>query len=203
MMTYTSYDGVARLCVATSRDLVQWEKHGPVFARAHGGAFADAWTKSGAIVCRLVAGRLVAAKLPPPPQQLDPAPSSRLRRGAAPGAAPHEVAAAASPTAHGVYYMYWGENSIYVATSENLLDWTPLLDPSAPEYRGRPDQPSSALRGYRPLRLFGPRRGRFDSGLVEPGPPALLTAGGIVFICEPTAHLYLSDGKHHKSNMYA
>ena len=45
---------------------------------------------------------------------------------------------------NGQYYMYWGENSIYAATSEDLLSWTPLLadpgDRRTPEYRGRPDQ---------------------------------------------------------------
>ena len=45
VMTYTSYNGVARLCAASSWDLLTWEKHGPVFADAHGGAFVDAWTK--------------------------------------------------------------------------------------------------------------------------------------------------------------
>ena len=34
----------------------------------------------------------------------------------------------------------------------------------------------------RPLVVFGPRRGYFDSSLVEPGPPALLTPQGVVFI---------------------
>lgn len=52
-MTYTSYDGKARLCVATSEDLVQWTKHGPAFA-AMTEHFADAWSKSGSIVVRAV-----------------------------------------------------------------------------------------------------------------------------------------------------
>ena len=31
-MTYTGYDGTsARLCLATSRDLLRWTKHGPLF----------------------------------------------------------------------------------------------------------------------------------------------------------------------------
>ena len=104
VMTYTAYNGVARLCVATSRDLLTWEKHGPAFGAAHGGVFADAWTKSGAIVCRIVADglatRLVAAKI------------------------------------NGRFWMYWGENSIYVAVSDDLVAWTPLLSNKGPEYRG-------------------------------------------------------------------
>src|SRR3546814_6385701 len=45
VMTYTAYDGTARLCVATSRDLVHWVKHGPAF----GQAFEGVWTKAGSI----------------------------------------------------------------------------------------------------------------------------------------------------------
>ena len=52
VLTYTSYDGkTARLCIATSTDLVTWTKHGPAFARAGGGRYRDLWSKSGAIVC--------------------------------------------------------------------------------------------------------------------------------------------------------
>ena len=69
-----------------------------------------------------------------------------------------------------------------MAVSDDLISWTPVLSDKGPEYRGRPDQPSSALKGLRPLILFGPRRGKFDSSLVEPGPPALITPYGIVFI---------------------
>ena len=63
VMTYTSYDGTARLCVATSPDLLSWIKHGPAFKNAFDGEFGRAWTKSGAIVCRLVGSALVATKL--------------------------------------------------------------------------------------------------------------------------------------------
>jgi predicted GH43/DUF377 family glycosyl hydrolase len=32
VLTYTTYDGtVARLAVASSKDLIKWEKHGPAF----------------------------------------------------------------------------------------------------------------------------------------------------------------------------
>jgi predicted GH43/DUF377 family glycosyl hydrolase len=44
IMTYTGYDGGrARLCIATSEDLIDWHKLGPVFRD-------DTWSKSGAIV---------------------------------------------------------------------------------------------------------------------------------------------------------
>ncbi len=62
---YPAYDGqTARQCAATSRDLRQWTKHGPVFAKALGGKYRDAWTKSGSVVSRyLDDGRVLAAKI--------------------------------------------------------------------------------------------------------------------------------------------
>jgi len=59
VMTYTSYDGTARLSVATSNDLINWQKHGPVFS----GKFRDAWTKSGSIVCEIINSRCIATKI--------------------------------------------------------------------------------------------------------------------------------------------
>ena len=131
-LTYTAYDGrTARLAVATSRDLVHWEKRGLAFAKSRDGQYKDMWSKSGAIVCRRQGDRLIAA-------QID-----------------------------GRYWMYWGEADIYIATSSNLIDWEPLVSGGE----------AQALR-Y----LFGPRRNRFDSALVEPGPPAILCDAGILFI---------------------
>ncbi len=78
---------------------------------------------------------------------------------------------------NGKYYMYWGESNIYMATSDNLIDWTPVpeTDPAKQSY--------DTLRKYTAFRIaFAPRRGKFDSELVEPGPPALLTDKGILFI---------------------
>ena len=78
---------------------------------------------------------------------------------------------------NGKYWMYWGESNIYMATSDNLIDWTPIpeTDPSKKQY--------DSLRHYEAFKiLFSPRDGKFDSELVEPGPPALLTERGIVFI---------------------
>lgn len=53
-MTYTSYNGLARLCVATSLDLKHWTKHGPAFLGVYEDHFAHVWSKSGAIVTSLV-----------------------------------------------------------------------------------------------------------------------------------------------------
>jgi len=79
---------------------------------------------------------------------------------------------------HGKYWMYWGESNIYLASSDDLLHWSPMLenDPAKMVY--------DTMRHYTaPFKIiFSPRRGMFDSELVEPGPPALLTGRGIVFI---------------------
>jgi predicted GH43/DUF377 family glycosyl hydrolase len=65
---------------------------------------------------------------------------------------------------NGKYWMYYGVPAIHIATSDNLLDWTPL-------------EGSGGL-----LNVLSPRPGYFDSWLVEAGPPALITARGIVVV---------------------
>ena len=147
-MTYTSYDGTARLCVATSQDLFRWDKHGPAFARAERESYLNAWTKSGSIVVEPQPdGRLVAAKL------------------------------------NGSYWMYWGENDIHAATSADLINWTPVMtDSPGTVYRGRPDHQDHPTDAKKPLSVLRPRRGKFDSNLVEPGPPAIIRPDGILFI---------------------
>jgi predicted GH43/DUF377 family glycosyl hydrolase len=61
--------------------------------------------------------------------------------------------------------MYWGEGEIHLATSDDLVHWTPI---------------EGADR--RPMVLLRPRPGRFDSGLPEVGPPPVLTKDGIVLV---------------------
>lgn len=63
------------------------------------------------------------------------------------------------------YFMYWGETGVYAATSDNLTDWTPLVDEKGDL-----------------LCLASPRKGFFDSALTECGPPAVLTDKGIVLL---------------------
>ena len=64
IMLYTSWNkDVARLSSATSEDLKNWTKHGPVFENAHDGKFMDIWSKSGSIVTEIVDGRLKAKKI--------------------------------------------------------------------------------------------------------------------------------------------
>ncbi len=79
---------------------------------------------------------------------------------------------------NGKYWMYWGESNIYMATSDNLIDWTPILetDPQKMEL--------DTMRKYTTAFqiLFSTREGKFDSELVEPGPPAIITDQGILLI---------------------
>lgn len=64
VMLYTQWNRkVARLAVATSRDLKTWTKHGPAFAKAYGGRFNDMFCKSGSIVTKLEKGKQVITKL--------------------------------------------------------------------------------------------------------------------------------------------
>ncbi len=61
IMTYTSYDGkTARLCLASSKDLKNWTKHGLVLGE---GKYKDTWSKSGAIVAKQQDGKIVATKI--------------------------------------------------------------------------------------------------------------------------------------------
>ena len=64
----------------------------------------------------------------------------------------------------GQYWMYWGDENIYLATSKDLLHWIPVEEADA----------LKVILPYRPA--------YFDSGLVEPGPPALITEAGILLI---------------------
>jgi beta-1,2-mannosidase len=53
----------ARVGVATSRDLITWEKHGPAFKNAYNGKFNEIWSKSASILTRLVNDKLVITKV--------------------------------------------------------------------------------------------------------------------------------------------
>ena len=81
---------------------------------------------------------------------------------------------------NGKYWMYWGDAQIWLATSADLIHWTPLE--MAPG-----EQPPVPLRAQAltmpDLKVVLPTRaGRFDSDLVESGPPAMLTEQGIRLI---------------------
>lgn len=125
IMTYTSYDGkVARLMLATSRDLRSWTKYGTVLQ----GRYKNTWSKSGAIVARQEDSRIIAQKI------------------------------------NGKYWMYFGDTDLFMAYSDDLIHWKPLEEKR---------QLKKVLR---------PRRGYFDSRLVESGPYALVRKQGILLI---------------------
>lgn len=64
VLTYTQWNReVPRLAVATSTDLKNWEKHGPIFREWKEGKYHNVESKSGAIVTELKDGKLVAAKI--------------------------------------------------------------------------------------------------------------------------------------------
>lgn len=64
VLTYTQWNrDVPRLAVATSRDLLNWTKHGPAFAKASSGKYLKAESKSGAILSRAIGTRIVATKI--------------------------------------------------------------------------------------------------------------------------------------------
>ncbi|WP_316830096.1 glycoside hydrolase family 130 protein [Pedobacter aquatilis] len=118
-----------RLGVATSKDLIHWKKHGPIFQDAFGGKFLDIPHKSASILTTIKANKQVITKV------------------------------------NGKYFMYWGESHVYGASSENLVDWKPLID------------------GKGELKILASTRpGYFDSDLTECGPPAILTHKGIILL---------------------
>jgi predicted GH43/DUF377 family glycosyl hydrolase len=65
---------------------------------------------------------------------------------------------------NGLYWMYWGDTDIFLASSPDLINWTPV-------------EKADTLYS-----VFKPRPGKFDSDLIEPGPPAMMTAKGIVLL---------------------
>lgn len=81
---------------------------------------------------------------------------------------------------NGKYWMLWGDQNIWAATSDDLLNWTPLLQ------TGKKDSVENVRGIAKDLpelkTVLAPRKGKFDSDLVEPGPPAMLTENGILFI---------------------
>jgi len=64
VMAYTSWNwDVARLSIAFSKDLIEWEKKSPAFATAYDGKFLGNWSKSGSIITRLEGENQVVAKI--------------------------------------------------------------------------------------------------------------------------------------------
>ena len=130
-MTYTAYDGRQTwLCIATSEDLIIWEKQGVVFDEIDENLKATLSFKSGLIVCKLVGNKMIATKI------------------------------------NDKYWMYWNVGELYLATSDDLIHWKPVMNNNgsyyAPALQARPDK----------LHV--------DNIMCEPGPAALLTEKGII-----------------------
>jgi predicted GH43/DUF377 family glycosyl hydrolase len=149
---YTAFDGKAACLCAATSDDLV---HWDKHGPAFtGGPYARRWSKSGSIVTAVHDGRLVASRIA------------------------------------GRFFMYWGEGTCFGATSDDLVHWAPLeFDSGADRYLTY--APSAAVGSWdihpvpgqqAPRPLLVPRPGRFDSLLVEPGPPAVLTDAGIVLI---------------------
>lgn len=137
ILTYTAYDGkVARLLIASSKDLKSWTKHGLVLTGKH----KDTWSKSGAIVAEQNGSRIVAKKV------------------------------------NGKYWMYFGDTDLFMATSDDLIHWQPVLEEDG--------KLKSVLK---------PREKYFDSRLVESGPYALIKDKGIVLIYNGMNHDSVGD----------
>ncbi len=66
---------------------------------------------------------------------------------------------------NGKYWMYWGENPMYLAYSEDGVVWTPVVNEQ-----------------QELIPVMSGRDKKFDSQLTEPGPPALITDEGILLI---------------------
>lgn len=151
VMLYTQWNKkMPRLAVATSRDLLKWEKHGPVFRTAHNGKFFDVPSKSASIVTSLKNGKQVITKV------------------------------------NGKYLMYWGEKFINLASSDDLINWTPEIDAKGELHA-----------------IVSPRDGFFDSQLTECGPPAVLTKDGIVVLYNGKNEPGEKGDKNYTANTYA
>lgn len=61
---YTQWNRkLPRLGVATSKDLIHWKKHGPIFRKAYGGKFFNIASKSASIITKLDGSKQVIAKI--------------------------------------------------------------------------------------------------------------------------------------------
>ena len=131
VMFYTQWNRkVPRIGVATSKNLLSWEKHGPIFRGNKSiPSLGDTHTKSVSIVTELKDGKQVITKV------------------------------------NGKYWIYWGEHGVYGATSDDLVQWEPVVNEKG------------ELHAF-----ISPREGFFDSSLTECGPPAIVTEDGILLL---------------------
>lgn len=136
VLTYTQYDRQTyTIGIATSPDLIHWQKHGPALAGSASGRYNHLMYKSGGIVTTVVTS---------------------------PGQPSHLIAA----RINGNFWMYWGEITVRLATSPDLVHWTPVEN----------------SKTHTAIEVLAKRPGHFDSGFPETGPPPLLTPRGILVL---------------------
>lgn len=87
---------------------------------------------------------------------------------------------------NGKYWLYWGEHGVYGATSDNLIDWDPVVDENG------------KLHAF-----ISPREGYFDSALTECGPPAIKTDKGILLLYNGKNHPEKGDKRFNKGTYSA
>lgn len=71
----------------------------------------------------------------------------------------NKAAAVLPEKINGKYYLLFGDDNIWQAYSDDLVNWTPIIQP-----------------------VLEPREGRFDSSYIEMGPPPILTDRGWLII---------------------
>jgi predicted GH43/DUF377 family glycosyl hydrolase len=144
VLTYTQWNRETySVGIATSRDLMHWTKYGPAFLNADGGKYAQLKYKH--------------------PNDKDPSLGTPYKSaGIVTELVKGRLIAAKM---NGMYWMYWGEGAIHLATSTDLIHWNPV------EY----------ANGVA-VELLRPRPGHFDSSFPETGPPPVRTPAGIVVI---------------------
>lgn len=87
---------------------------------------------------------------------------------------------------NGKYWMYWGEHFVNTATSDDLINWQPMQDE-----KGNLKQCIATRKGY------------FDSDLTECGPPAIMTAKGILLVYNGKNRTGKEGDENYTANTYA
>ena len=86
---------------------------------------------------------------------------------------------------NGKYLLYWGEYFVNLATSADLINWTPMLN-----------------NKNKLLQVISTRPGYFDSDLTECGPPAIITRKGILLIYNGKNKRGKNGDKRYTANTY-
>ena len=81
---------------------------------------------------------------------------------------------------NGKYWMYWGDQNIWAASSTDLINWEPM---EMAAHEKTPIVLKGQALNMPLLKIVVPTRDKmFDADLVESGPPAMITDNGILLI---------------------